>query len=203
MTNETATLPSTPPIAGEADARGRPPRRWLRRIVLIGAGGVAVTVLAASIFLAATWSKVYSTERAVVIERAPREVWPWLAPDRISAWQPDVAMTPVEGHPERWRIVIAGDPESEPAFAETLSSTENEAIDVRVWIEGFFDSDVRYRLTEPTPGTTRLVFEQDSRYEHLLMKLFAPLMSAHCEAHLDTSLAKLKELAEAEQPGVE
>lgn len=145
---------------------------------------------------------LHRNEHSVEIAVAPEDVFPWLAdPARRLRWMGALVESEslTEGPPElgsRYRDVFEDHGQRIELEAELVEVEPGERLTARLVSKGF-ESTSSQRLEADGAGT-RLTAAVETRYTMLAARLLAPLVTRHAQKQLETDLARLKELVEAE-----
>lgn len=145
---------------------------------------------------------LHRNEHSVEIAAAPEDVFPWLAdPARRLRWMGALVESEslTEGPPElgsRYRDVFEDHGQRIELEAELVEVEPGERLTARLVSKGF-ESTSSQRLEADGAGT-RLTAAVETRYTMLAARLLAPLVTRHAQKQLETDLARLKELVEAE-----
>ncbi len=149
---------------------------------------------------------LHRNEHTIVIAAAPADVFPWLADThRRLRWmgalvesEPLTDGPPAPG--SRYRDVFEDHGQRIELEAELVEVEPGERLTARLVSKGF-ESTSAQRL-EPAGGGTLLTATIETRYTMLAARLVGPLVTRHAQKQLETDLARLKELVEAEAAAV-
>lgn len=173
--------------------------------VLLGLLGLVAALIVIGVVVLLALGKREEAGRntaTIQIERPPAQVFPWVTePDRLKQWIGGlVESTPLtdEGLKVGARsreVVVVGNGRHEMETAVTDLEAPSRLV-LEIKSEGL-KVDARYDLVE-SGGGTFLSYACISRYEQPLARLMEPLVTREAQKKIETDLAHLKGLVEAE-----
>jgi uncharacterized protein YndB with AHSA1/START domain len=178
-------------------------KRWVLRILL---GLAGVLVVATSVLALMGIRQDAGVSRASAEIKAPREqVWLWIEePDKFKQWVGWVVdiqtINSVKGVGHR-DIVIMNEPGSQERVRIESTWTEYAPPDrfaASAVFPGLFTGSQSYKLTDLGQGRSRLEITSRIHYTSPLIRLFEPLATPSSTRKIESDLARLKTLAEAE-----
>jgi uncharacterized protein YndB with AHSA1/START domain len=148
------------------------------------------------------------TEKSIIIEAPPEQIWEMLAFDRFPEWSDMMQSTEytseVNSPEDKYRVGATGlgTPEGGPidnCHYEITESVVHEKITHRMWEKwgpGILGGSITYTL-EPTEAGTRFTYEADYEIPFgILGKIISPFIMLYGKRELEKSLENLKSFLE-------
>jgi uncharacterized protein YndB with AHSA1/START domain len=177
--------------------------RWIA-IVFVSLLGLIV-LAAGTLFAMGFRSTAGRLAATIDIDRSPEQVFPWLEePDLLTQWVGWLVEvreeTPGERGPGARRTWLMDDPNRKQRIdvrGETVAREAGRALVVKSGMEGGFDGEATYRLTDRGDGHTRLSSEGHFKLTHWFARLMEPVVTSQAQKKLTGDLARLKQRVEA------
>jgi uncharacterized protein YndB with AHSA1/START domain len=170
---------------------------------LAGIVGVAVVVL----FALGYRSGANQLNTSIEIDRPPSTVWPWVTEaDKQKQWisflvevREDVPGAKGVGSRQTWVMQDANrNNKKMEIVGEITASIPGKYVEVKMGSEGMFDGVASYNLVDLGNGRTRLESKGHYHYAQAFARLMEPLIMPQARKKMNSDLARLKTLVEAE-----
>jgi uncharacterized protein YndB with AHSA1/START domain len=177
--------------------------RILKRALFTFAGLILIAVV--TLLALGGWRGSTHLESQIEITKPPDVVFRWVTDGEHNkkwvSWLVRVEeQTPgVTGTGRRY-VFVMNDPnmsEQVRVQSEVIAFETDRFTEARVGMQSGFEGRARYDLS-PTPAGTRLHSRADFSYDHWFARLLSPIVTWQAQQKLDSDLATLKRLAEAE-----
>lgn len=160
---------------------------------------------AGSLFAMGFRSRAGRLAATIDIDLPPDQVFPWLEePDRLTQWVSWLVEvreeTPGERGPGTRRTWLMDDPNVKQRLevrGETVAREPGRVLIVKSGMEGGFDGEATYRLTDLGDGRTRLSSEGRFKFTHWLARLMEPVVTSQARKKMTRDFARLKQRVEA------
>jgi len=133
----------------------------------------------------------------IEIARPPEDVFPWLVePEKRLRWVQGLESSQAAGE-NRYREVFADHGLRTEVDVEVRRIEPPHAVDIHIVSAKQFEAEGRTRAT-PTDAGTRVESTLETQYKGFVARAAAPVITRHAQTSLERSLARLKELVEAD-----
>jgi uncharacterized protein YndB with AHSA1/START domain len=178
--------------------------KWILRAVLGLAGLVLLAVVV--MLIIGRRRDAGRLRYGIDIERTAPQVFRWVSePEKLTqwvGWLVEVRALPGTDGVGGRRVFVMDDPNMKQKIeieVETVASEPPHLLAVRIHSKMGFTGETEYRLSETSPGKTRLEYVSQFRFHHWFARLMEPIVSSHARGKLVQDLERLKSRAEAER----
>ncbi len=179
--------------------------KWLLWILgtVVGIVVVAIVVL----FAMGMRSDAGKINTAIEINRPPAEVWPWITDaahqKRWVGWLVDIKpLNDKKGVGERSVWIMEdkyNNNQRMEIVGEVTEVSEGKSVAVKMMAPGMFSGLASYTLTDLGNGCTRMESRGQYHYDSTFARFMEPLITPQAAKKMNTDLAALKNLIEAER----
>lgn len=179
--------------------------KWI--FIMLGTVAALVMIAVGALFALGFRRDAGKVASSVVIDRPPAAVWPWITkPDRQKQWiswlieiRPLTESTEGVGSRALWVMEDKNNNGQKMEITGEIVSVEpGQSVGVKLWSDGMFDGIASYNLVDLGKGETRMESKGAYHYQQGFARLMEPLITPQAKKKMDSDLAKLKSLVEAQ-----